>query len=206
MPANRPNVIDLDGGTWTQVRVDRPSLVIPMTTPTGYLLAYPGVRRQNPVNAATERYFFFDTYTMPGGLTCYLPEEGNWSIYNSGADVTARVIDADHPAVAMMNCGDGAYATAQHTTASASTVSATALVANQNAIYRCFVNDGTVPVYLSLANAAAVANQGIRLNANGGSYEMSKKAGNLYKGLVTCITASGTATVLVTEGGIAVPT
>ena len=86
-----------------------------------------------------------------------------------------------------------------HTQPSMSTTSAAALAANQAREYALFVNDGAVTVYLRLG-ATAVANQGIRLEANGGSYEISRTQGNLYTGVVDGITATGTATVLVTEG------
>ncbi len=79
---------------------------------------------------------------------------------------------------------------------SVSTTSVTLLPANSGRVYAVFVNDGTVPVYLSLDGNAAVANSGIRLNASGGSYEISPL--NLDIGLVTAITASGTAVVTVT--------
>ena len=61
------------------------------------------------------------------------------------------------------------------------------------------VNDADEVIYLKLG-AAAVLNAGIRLNANGGSYEMSLAAGNLYVGAVNGICASGGKKLLVTEG------
>ncbi len=86
-----------------------------------------------------------------------------------------------------------------HTTASMTTASAAALAANGAREYALIVNDGSVVCYLNLGSTA-VANTGIRVNANGGSYEMSRNWGNLYTGAINGITVSGSATVLVTEG------
>ena len=86
-----------------------------------------------------------------------------------------------------------------HTTAAMTTTTGAALAANAARRYALLVNDGAVDVYIKLG-AAAVANQGIRINANGGSYEISPSTGNLYLGAINGITATGTATLLVLEG------
>ncbi|KKL57775.1 hypothetical protein LCGC14_2232050 [marine sediment metagenome] len=86
-----------------------------------------------------------------------------------------------------------------HTTASMTNASAAALALNNDRKYALIVNDGAVDVYLNLGGTA-VANQGIRVNANGSSYEMSRNEGNLFDGVINGITASGTATLIVTEG------
>lgn len=86
-----------------------------------------------------------------------------------------------------------------HTTASMTSSSATVLALNDDREYALFVNDGSATVYIKVG-ATAVANQGIRINANGGSYEMSRALGNLSDVAVNGITASGTATLLVVEG------
>ena len=46
--------------------------------------------------------------------------------------------------------------------------------------------------------AAAVLNQGVRINAAGGSLELT--GGSLYLGAVNCICASGGKVLLVSEG------
>jgi len=80
------------------------------------------------------------------------------------------------------------------------TVTGAALAANANRIYAMFINDSDTPIYLMLG-AAAVANQGIRLNAAGGSYEMSALEGNLYVGAVNAIHGgAGNKNLLVLEG------
>ncbi len=86
-----------------------------------------------------------------------------------------------------------------HTTAAMTTATAAVLALNDDREYALIVNDGSATVYLKVG-AAAVANEGIRINANGGSYEMSRALGNLSDVAINGITASGTATLLVTEG------
>lgn len=95
---------------------------------------------------------------------------------------------------------DGAYTTPTHTAVNATTASGAALASNANRLYALVVNDSDTTIYIKLG-ADAVANQGIRLNAYGGAYEMSKKLGNLYTGAINCIHAStGNKVLLVTEG------
>lgn len=86
-----------------------------------------------------------------------------------------------------------------HTTASMTTSSGAVIATSLSRRYLLVVNDGSVDVYIKLG-ATAVANQGIRINANGGSFEMSPAHGNLFYGEINGITATGTATVLVTQG------
>ena len=74
------------------------------------------------------------------------------------------------------------------------------LAANGARRWALFINDSAVVVYLKVG-ANAVANQGIRLNAAGGSFEISEALGNLETGAVNGIAASGSDnTVLVVEG------
>ena len=93
----------------------------------------------------------------------------------------------------------GAYTTPTHTQPSITAATTEALAANANRLYALLVNDSVETLYIKLG-AAAVLNQGIRLNANGGSYEMSKKFGNLYTGAINAIGTSGAAVLDVTEG------
>jgi 3-deoxy-D-arabino-heptulosonate 7-phosphate (DAHP) synthase len=98
---------------------------------------------------------------------------------------------------------DGSIRTLTHaavvTTAAQSVA---ALAANSSRKYALFINDSDAVVYLKVG-AAAVSSQGIRLNANGGSYEMSFKNGNLHTGAVNAIAVTGAVgdkVLLVTEG------
>ena len=65
--------------------------------------------------------------------------------------------------------------------------------------YVLFVNDSDEEIYLKFG-AAAVVNEGIRLNAGGGSFEMNYQLGNLCTAYVRAICASGTKNLLVTIG------
>ena len=86
-----------------------------------------------------------------------------------------------------------------HSTASMSASSGAVLAANTNRRYALIQNDGAVDVYIKIG-ATAVANQGIRVAANGGFFEIGPAFGNLTHLAINGITASGTATMLVTEG------
>ena len=85
-----------------------------------------------------------------------------------------------------------------HTTASCTNSTGEALALNGGRISALFVNDGTSTIWIAI-NQAAVANEGIRLNANGGSYYINDADGNLDREAVNCITASATVVLLVTE-------
>lgn len=86
-----------------------------------------------------------------------------------------------------------------HTQPSATSASGDMLASNASRKYALLTNIGSVDVYLKI-NATAVANQGILLQAYGGTYEISPTNNNFTTAVIRGITASGTATVLVTEG------
>lgn len=85
-----------------------------------------------------------------------------------------------------------------HTTASATASNGALLAANAGRRCALIQNDGSVDVYVKIG-ATAVANQGIRIPANGGALTISPALGNLSTLVVNGITASGSAVVLVTE-------
>ena len=70
------------------------------------------------------------------------------------------------------------------------------LVANAARLYAIIVNNSSSSVYLALG-VDAVLNKGIRINANGGSYEI--KSDNLFIGAINGISAAGGKNVVVTE-------
>ena len=75
--------------------------------------------------------------------------------------------------------------------------SSNVLDASSGRVYAVFVNDGTAPIYLSLTGTtAAVAGKGIRLNANGGSFEINLS--NDYIGQVNAITGGDPSALTVT--------
>lgn len=92
-----------------------------------------------------------------------------------------------------------AYSTPTHAAVTVGATTTAALAANALRKYALFVNDSDEVVYLMLGAPAAL-NQGLRLNAGGGVYEMSALVGNLYAGAVNAICASGSKKLLVTEG------
>ena len=59
-------------------------------------------------------------------------------------------------------------------------------------------NDTSDPAFIKIG-AAAVANQGIKIVA-GGSYEMSRRNGNLSTEAVNCIQGNSAEVLLITEG------
>lgn len=67
---------------------------------------------------------------------------------------------------------------------------------NPQRLYALLVNDSDSIAYLSLG-VPAVANSGIRLNANGGSYEINTT--NLWQGRIYAISTGATKKLMVTE-------
>ena len=119
----------------------------------------------------------------------------------TGRDISTDLANLDLASTALRDTliAGQEYTTPTHTAPSIGTTSTTALASNAGRLYALLINDSDETIYLKLG-ATAVANEGIRLNANGGSYEMSKLLGNLYTGAVYGICVSGNKTLLVTEG------
>lgn len=90
--------------------------------------------------------------------------------------------------------------TPTHTAVNVTASSAEVLASNANRKYALFINDSDAVIYLKIG-VSAVLNEGIRLNANGGSYEMSSAIGNLATGAVNGIHgSSGNKVLTVLEG------
>ena len=83
------------------------------------------------------------------------------------------------------------------TEVSVETSTTVALAANPSRTYASFVNNSNQDMYLGLG-ADAVMNRGIRINANGGSYEINDN--NLFTGVVNAIASGGSKSLVVTEG------
>ena len=90
--------------------------------------------------------------------------------------------------------------TLAHTTAAMGTSTAAVLAASSDRKYALIINDSDTVVYLKLG-AAAVANEGIRLTAIGGSFEMSPQIGNLDQRAINGIIGSGSGKVVVVSQG-----
>jgi len=88
-------------------------------------------------------------------------------------------------------------ATATPTKISVGSSSSTILAANANRNFAVFVNDSDENIYISLSGTA-VMNEGIRLNSNGGAYEINQT--NMYTGIIKGICSSGSKNITVTEG------
>ena len=71
------------------------------------------------------------------------------------------------------------------------------LAANESRVNAVFVNDSSEVIYLARGNAAVIGS-GIRLNANGGSYEID--ASNLFVGAVNGIATGAGSNLTVSEG------
>ena len=98
----------------------------------------------------------------------------------------------------LSNLAKHTYTTPANTAVNVTTNSTTILALNADRLYACIVNDSDTVVYLGIG-AAAVLNQGIRLNAYGGSYEINWT--NLYTGAIYGIHGgTGNKVVTVMEG------
>jgi hypothetical protein len=89
-------------------------------------------------------------------------------------------------------------ATETFTTFSCTNSTGEALAANAGRRAALFVNDGTATIWLKIGEDA-VANEGIPLVANGGSYYISAFAANYDTEEVDCITASATVVLTISE-------
>lgn len=76
------------------------------------------------------------------------------------------------------------------------TSSTQVLAANSNRKLLILVNDSDENIYVSLGGTATL-NNGIRLNANGGSFVLDNP---IYKGVVNAISSSGSKTLAGVEG------
>jgi len=116
----------------------------------------------------------------------------NLAQYNGVAVSTSNPVDVRETV--------GAYTTLTETAPLVTTISIGAvLAANTARLYALLINDSDTDIYLGIG-VNAVVNTGIRLNALGGSYEMSKREGNLTTAAIYAIVAAGSKTLLVNEG------
>ena len=88
----------------------------------------------------------------------------------------------------------------QATVAVNNTTAVDVLQPNAQRQYALFINDSANIIYLMIG-ATAVASQGIRLNPNGGSYEMAPVYNNLSGLKVSAISAAGTGQNLLVVSG-----
>ena len=90
-----------------------------------------------------------------------------------------------------------AITTVTHTAVTVANATTAVAAANADRKWLLIVNNSDETIYLKLG-AAAVLNQGIRINAAGGALELTDRS--LYLGAVNGICASGGKVALVSEG------
>ena len=89
--------------------------------------------------------------------------------------------------------------TVTHTVITVGSTTTPVIASNENRVYLLLVNDSDEVIYLKLG-AEAVNREGIRLDPNGASLELSPAYGNLCTCAINAISASGNKKLLVTEG------
>jgi hypothetical protein len=93
--------------------------------------------------------------------------------------------------------------TIAHTALTCSTASQQALASRAARMYALLVNDSDTAIYAALSatsTGVAAAATGIRINANGGSYEMGSGISNLYCGWIFAMSTTANKSLLITEG------
>ena len=129
------------------------------------------------------------TNSISHGIKLFLTDTGEHKIYDFTAGVKTFISDKSYNNSITMT----------HTVVNADATSGVALAANANRKYMLIVNDSDTVIYISIGTATAL-NSGIRLNANGGSYEISARYGNLDTRVINCISSVASKKLLVTEG------
>jgi hypothetical protein len=125
-------------------------------------------------------YFAYDT-----GVIYICRDGNNWEPYSGGGGTGIGPVWGSITPV--------------HTAPTAGVATGAVIGANANRRYLLIINDSANVIYLNLG-AAGVLNTGIRLNANGGSLELSLAGGNNYLGAINSITTQAGQVLLVTEG------
>ena len=95
------------------------------------------------------------------------------------------------------------YMNVVHTALTCSTSAQEVLGLRADRKYALLVNDSDTVIYAKLAGTstgAAAAATGIRINANGGSYEMASGLGNLWGQWITAMSTTANKVLLITEG------
>jgi hypothetical protein len=88
--------------------------------------------------------------------------------------------------------------TPTHAVVTVGNTTTAALAASAYRTYVLLINDSDEAIYIKIG-AAAVLNEGIRINANGGTFEMSQANHNLCSGAINAICTSGSKKLLVTS-------
>ena len=111
----------------------------------------------------------------------------------------ANVLKKDEDEVTTYK-GDGVINSVASTEEPVTSSTSEVFAADADVLTRLFINDSDTVIYLRKGEDA-VLNKGIRVNANGGNYEMSKEIGNLYLGAIDAIHGgAGNKNLLIEEG------
>ena len=89
--------------------------------------------------------------------------------------------------------------TLAHTAPTVGTSSGAVLAANDDRSYVKIINDSDTVIYLKVG-VAAVLNEGIRVEANGGAFDMSADLGNLDTRAINGISSGASKVMLASEG------
>ena len=193
-PSETANCRTIPPGVWIQLDIRHPSLVIIKGTSLGNYDKGPRFRF-HPGRAPTTISAKPCQYTMQGG-GMFLPAPGTWwARHDSTSNVDVTVLDT-YDASAFLAFARGGYSHAEQTAPTVGVVNTLVAGANLDRSYLMLVNDSVNVVYLSFG-VAAVLNMGIRLNANGGSYEIGGASN--WRGAIWGI-STAPSVVMVTEG------
>lgn len=111
--------------------------------------------------------------------------------------VTPVVVNVPDREVTLSGAGAEFYTVASSSAITVQTSSTLVTATSTARSYLAIVNDGSNVVYLNFDDKAAVANSGVRLNANGGTLELNSE--NLYKGAIRAIASGGTSVITFLE-------
>jgi len=123
------------------------------------------------------------------GIKLFLTDTGEHKIFDFSTGVKTFIPDKSYNTPITMS----------HSVAIADVAYGVALAANPNRKYALIINDSDTTIYIAIGTSA-ILNTGIRLNANGGSFEMTAKHGNLDVRVINCICSVATKKLIITEG------
>ena len=116
-------------------------------------------------------------------------------IYDTEGKAIGSVVQAGKRRLAMNTWNTFTTITTTNATVGSSTTQI--LASNSNRIYAIIVNDSDETIYLALSDSAEM-NKGIRLGANGGTFEINNN--KHFTGAINAICTSGSKNVTITEG------
>jgi hypothetical protein len=117
------------------------------------------------------------------------------TIVGTGLVVAGLLFAFEHRAAPSSQLGEiNRFTSTTVASSTCETTSSDMLATSSGRLYAAFVNDSSTTTYLGFTNPA-VAGKGVRLNANGGSYEINLD--NLFTGAVSCISLAAGSNITV---------